>query len=363
MHIFLDEAGVFCRSEKKSWAVSCVGALAIPGDQLGEILQGFSHLKKTWGKKDGEIKGRELNEEQAAAVIRFLNNFEVLFEVAPIDMQRERVEDIHNHKVQQAENFVATLTPSHSPTLIRHFNGIRDDLLKLSIPLYVQGRVSIPLIGNFLDKAVPYYLQRKPSELGCFSWRIDAKNHFRTPYEILWEKIIRPGLQDRSGKKPLDFFPHLDYRPFSKFIKPIVRIPEQGKNTTGEPKSYSTIDLDQLMNEDFSYSQSENDLGIQLADILVTTARRAMNGTLGMEGWGEIGTLMVQGRRGESVVPMVVLSPSARERPAAKYAPYLSFLPRLGLQAKPMLTPKYSSFIDRMLSKINTQKYQSKGKA
>jgi hypothetical protein len=97
-------------------------------------------------------------------------------------------------------------------------------------------------------------------------------------------------------------------------------------------------DIQKLLREDFSFTSSERDLGLQLADIIASVLTRALNGTMQKAGWQSLGRLFV--RRRERTVRLISLASSAQE---SKYRDvsnprWISVIQTLEQLARPMLT-------------------------
>ena len=52
--------------------------------------------------------------------------------------------------------------------------------------------------------------------------------------------------------------------------------------------------MKQILQESFSFADSEQELGLQLADIAASACRRAFNGNLQRSGWEKLGQLLVK---------------------------------------------------------------------
>ncbi len=60
----------------------------------------------------------------------------------------------------------------------------------------------------------------------------------------------------------------------------------------GEPPKI--VDMKKVLQESFRFADSENDLGLHLADIAASACRRAFNGNLQQSGWKKLGRLLVK---------------------------------------------------------------------
>src|SRR6202162_6702781 len=82
MHVFIDESRTFSGYHDRS--VSVVGALAIPDGKLAIIQKKYARIRPHLPKKNGEVKGSLLNEQQIDEVVTLLARNNVLFEITTI---------------------------------------------------------------------------------------------------------------------------------------------------------------------------------------------------------------------------------------------------------------------------------------
>ena len=296
MKIFVDESGSFVIPQDRRCSVSCVSALLIPDNLCSKIYSGFEDLKGQWGAEGREVKGRELEEIQISTVIKFLNDFDVIFETFAIDMGLELEEEVRSHRDEQAEKVMENITPQHLPELVESLKEAQSRIRNLPSQLYIESALLTSLIWKVLQDMTLYYAQRLPECLGSFQWRIDAKDKTLTEYEGLWRDTIRPVLVGISQKTPNVMLRGADYRWFLEFC---------AEPTTSNVSCH--FDVGKVL-KDLAFEQSTSNLGLQLVDILCNAVRRAMNGRLGRLGWELLGCLCVQGQKDESVVRMVRLS-------------------------------------------------------
>jgi hypothetical protein len=84
MFIYLDESGTFI-TPSVPHKVSCVAALVVPAQQRDQLIAEFQSLEASW-PATAETKGSKLSESQVHQVVELLNGYDVLFDVASIDM-------------------------------------------------------------------------------------------------------------------------------------------------------------------------------------------------------------------------------------------------------------------------------------
>ena len=321
MNIFIDEAGTFTIPSDREWSISCVGALVIPEQETEEVLLGFKNLKEKWGIKNGEIKGSKLNELEIASVISFLSQFDVIFEVTAIDMKMQTQKGLTTHRILQTDKFTVNITNQHKQTLIQSLREVQNQLRKMSNQLYVQAVCNAELLHNLIQKTTLYFAQRKPKELAEFNWVIDAKQERITTYEELWKKILPLMLQSKSFRKTFIQLEEADYSYFAKYCGEMPESPDHLKKALGNISPFEYIKIGEIC-KNLRFQQSHENLCLQIADILTTAIRRAMNGNLQIKGWEKIGHLMVRSERNYQTIHLINLSGNKQPIYKSKKPPY-----------------------------------------
>lgn len=266
--------------------MAAVGALVIPDVRLASVCADFERLLRQFGATR-ELKGAQLTENQARAVISMLRKYDVIFDATAINIGYETEASLRHHQSVQADKLTASLTREHQPTLVEEVSGFRDRLLGLSLQLFVQARLMWRLIDRLIRVATLYYSQRCPRELGAFAWRFDAKEPCKvTEFEELWSSLLFPLLQTRSEAEPHVLLEGADYSHFRRF--------DRLATLNGTVKSVTDL---RALFHDRKFVQSQHELGVQLCDMVLGIFTRALNGTL-QTGWEHLGRLMIRGQRG-----------------------------------------------------------------
>jgi hypothetical protein len=333
MYLFIDESRNFQVAPENTRAVSCVSCLVVPEENYEAVLRDFVALKDVWGLSATEVKGRGLDENQIASVIRLLNTYDVMFETVAIDMSRETETGISNHKNAQADKLMENVTPEHRLPLVQSIKEAQNVYRRMPNQVYVQNVVMIRLVANVVQRASLYYVQRKPKELGRFCWMIDAKDKSITRYEEFWKKITFPALQSISFQTPLLQLTGSDYSSFTRFYGEMTETPvhlQKARQYKTGPWSY--IKIEEIMKE-ISFEDSLNVPCLQLVDVLCNAIQRAMNGNLQPHGWDLIGCLTVQPMKDDDVINLVTLT-GCEQKVAPPYADVFRKVEQL---AKPML--------------------------
>jgi hypothetical protein len=332
--IFIDESGSFVVPTTGKLSVCCVAALVIPGTNYLQIIDEFEMLKSIWGVTGTETKGRDLDENEIASVIRLLNKYDVVLQVVAIDMGLQTREGVMDHKLRQAERIMENITPAHKPELIDSLKELQAGIRSLPDQLYTQATLMTCLVGKLLQDVTLYYSQRRPNELGTFKWVIDAKDKNKlTQYEALWRGTIQPYLEGNSP--PLYRLRGADYSYFYKFTGTRKKPPSHLRlRFKSEPFDYFRID--KIM-RDIRFQLSEEELGLQLVDIVCNACKRALNGKLQRVGWELLGCLFVQAQKGKQEIPFVHLSQKLSFPLAETLPPYFSVIKQIKRICKAMI--------------------------
>ncbi len=322
MNIYIDEAGAFI-PPKGNRRYSLVLALIVPTATVSDLFYHFMRLRDSWPQQAVEIKGSTLNEYQTAQVMELLGGHDVIAEYYAIDMALHPDEIIDEFKERQAGALTANLTPAHAKAVARHLHDDAETIRKLANPLFVQAFVTIELILDVLDVAINYFAQRRPSELGRFAWTIDRKDRTVTEMEQLWSTLILPFGELRSAQHPFARVEGFDYSHFAKYE--IDEATADGKMKRHlqwmretlpfsklRPGQLRCVDAKRIWTEERAFEDSQNNLGLQLADMVATTLCRALNGNLQQPGWEPISQLLIR----KKPAPFVQLGKAADQHPA-----------------------------------------------
>ena len=125
MHIYIDESGIFRNPANQDNIASCIAALAVPTTKKKELFREFKRLTRGWGDKNGEVKGRTLDEGSIASVIDLLQKFDVLLQLVMIDLGLHTEDEITRFKEEQARKITEHITDAHHPDVIKQMNEIQ----------------------------------------------------------------------------------------------------------------------------------------------------------------------------------------------------------------------------------------------
>jgi hypothetical protein len=333
VHIFIDESGNFAGIEGDVPAVSVQGALILETARLPKLFKKYEKVRLRLPKRNGEVKGSLLNEEQVAEVLDLLRRNGAIFCASMIDMSGHSKKDIADHRAKGIESLGANLTNGHTPELREGVADLQRRMASFSDPLYAQMRVTIDLLHRVMEEMIGYHCQRNPKELSEFHWVVDGKNpSLVTDWEDWWSNTLVVWLQAMSIERPGHFLETGDYRHFSRFffdevpdyLKPHVRPAPLGKP--------AGVNLQMMFGESFTFS-SDPEPGLELVDIATNALRRALVGNLQPAGWLPLRALMIH--RDDLYVKPVGFFADERQLPLV----LARVLNRFRVGGRTMLTP------------------------
>jgi len=325
MRIYIDEAGGFVvPPPTKQHSYSLVLALAVPSTMESELFYQFLRLRDSWPKQEVEIKGSKLDESQAAQVLAVLCRYDVLVKFFAIDMTTHDNQVVDDFKTRQAAAVTARLTAEHHPGLVAQLQTQAAKMRAMPNQLFLQGFLTIDLVLEVIEEATLYYVQRQPKELGEIAWFVDRKNHTITQMEDMWTTLVLPMSENHFARNPLKALRGADYSHFDAHYGFTVETaePEMLHHLEWMQEAYGPRFLDAgknhldarlLLTERQEFLDSHDSLGLQLADMLATILRRALNGHLQFPGWKDFGKLLVRkGQPGSSFLQLGHAQPAPR---------------------------------------------------
>lgn len=307
MRIYIDEAGAFVVPPAGADSFSLVLSLTIPSSVEPHLFYDFLRLRDEWPVKGIEIKGSSLDETQTAQVIQVCRRHDVLVNFVALNTATHDDLLVDDFKRRQADALLAHLTPEHQPSMVQSLKTMADDMRKMPNQLFLQAFATMELLLGIVEETTVYYVQRIPEELADISWVIDRKDKTITQMEHMWSTLILPMSETYFARRPFAALAGADYSHFDKrytFTQENVD-PEMDRHMKWLKEIHGLrafnakdrgVNAGRLFQEQREFKDSRDSLGIQLADILASTLRRALNGKLKIEGWGEFGQLIVRRR-------------------------------------------------------------------
>ena len=300
MRIYIDEAGGFVPPAMQQSSYSIVLALIIPSAVEKGLFYDFLRLRDSWPVQQIEIKGSSLDETQASQVIELVSAYDAVVDFASVDMALHGNHYIAGFKSRQADAITAHINREHHPELVHQMAQLERTVRNMPNQLFIQAELTMTLMLSAVQIATLYFVQRKPEELGEVAWIVDRKGHALTEMEETWSTLILPMSENYFMKKPLISLKGADYSHFARYETAptldatMARHIEWLDATYGKRERRGTvINAKRLLTEQVQFVDSKDSLGIQLADMLATLLRRALNNHFQKSGWGNFGKLVV----------------------------------------------------------------------
>ena len=306
MRIYIDEAGPFVPPQPPRPLFSLVLSLIIPSSIETELFYEFLRLRDTWPNQSVEVKGSSLDESQASQLITLVLKYDTLVRFIALDANKHPDALVANFKNGQADAVTANITREHHPGPIPHLHQLGEAVRQMSNQLFLQAFATWELIIETIREGTVYYVQRQPQELGDIAWSIDRKDRTPTQMEETWSTLILPVSERRFAEEPLIGILEEDYSYFDArygFSRPTIEPADlqhlqwlrsvSGKGTLGEDERLG-VNAKLLLTEQQTFEDSRDSLGLQLADMLATILRRALNDQLQYPGWKDFGGLLVR---------------------------------------------------------------------
>jgi len=303
MRIYIDEAGPFLPPNPTRPLFSLVLALIIPTAVEDELLYEFLRLRDTWPNQDVEIKGSALQESQAAQFISLVLRYETFVEFIALDTNMHPDPVVEGLKNRQADAITANITREHHPGPIPHLHQLGETIRGMSNQLFLQAFATWELVIRTVREGTLYFVQRLPEELGDIAWVVDRKDRTLTEMEDTWTTLVLPLSENAFGKEPLQFLAGQDYSHLdAKYLVTEETADAEMQNHMrwmrsmyGRPKEGGrVIDAKRILTDQLAFENSRDCLGLQLADMLATILRRALNDRLQYSGWKDFGGLLVR---------------------------------------------------------------------
>ena len=283
-----------------------------------------------------ETKSKHLTEDQ---YIWFLQELEKLgglaFSVA-VDVGLHRPEAIELHRNKQAEKVIEHQGKMRHEVARHGLMDLSEQIRSLPIQLYTQLICQLELFHAILKLSPLYFVQRHPSSLANFRWRLDQKDRVPTKYEDAFRKILPVILQTMSLTDPMLMLEGADYRHFSRFDYPLGEEPTYLKDDYGiESKGGSNVG--QIIREDFRLVDSATTSGVQVADLIAGGIFRLFRGRFKAEEKIALllGANMVQALKGDTPVGLISLDQTAAASPNTAH-----LIKLMASTGRPMLAPR-----------------------
>lgn len=232
------------------------------------------------------MKGRLLNEKHVDKVVMLLVRNEVLFEITALDLGLYKEDVARNYQKKLGQQMLAKV-PNFRIDVQAEVKEASEYILKSPLNLFLQALTTFDVLHRVISRATMFFSQRKPYELGSFSWIVDGKEPAKvTRWEEWWAHYAQGALATMSKRRPAWMLPegfHADYSFYKKF-------------SSEDEKGEKGTSLKLLLN-DFQFC-SDVQYGLEFVDIVTNAVRRSLTGNLQREGWQNIHRLMVHENNG-----------------------------------------------------------------
>ena len=315
MRIYMDEAGNFVPQASGQSLFSLVLALVMPSSIETKLFAEFSALLNSWPHSGTEIKGSKLDETQAAQLIELVSRHDVFVNFFSVDMATHGENVVSDFKTRQATGVTANLTSEQHPPIAAQLQELAAAIQRMPNQLFLQAFLTIELVLKVIQESTLYYVQRLPAELGSIAWTIDQKNRTITEMETTWSTLVLPMSESHFARTPLLTLKGADYSHFDARYGIAADDKEMSSHVQWMREAYGIRDVDRppglnaglLLSEQREFADSASSLGLQLADMLATILRRALNDRLQSPGWDNYGRLLIADR---SSTPILQLGPA-----------------------------------------------------
>ena len=311
MNIYIDESGTFVSASSNQNAWNCVAAYASPEIDTRKTKQLLNTLKIQSGMKyTDEIKLKHIKEEIYFEFLKRLGELNGLLFVVATNGFHNKTELIKNHQLLQVAGLLKNKPKMKYESGRLGLQLLADQLGALPPQLYIQLHCQVTLLHDFIKRGILYFVQRQPSTLGSFKWRIDQKNTIKTDFEDAFEKVTPPLLQSKSLNDPMIQLIGEDYSHFEKYNFAAGSEPTYLKDDYGIAiETANATNVGKLIRENIKFVDSKENIGIQIVDLLASGIRRCLrndfeNNILAAK---LLGSLTVQNDRHSQSIHLITL--------------------------------------------------------
>lgn len=323
INIFIDESGSFApASFTEAWNVTT--ALVIPKPDMRRCDTILRQIKVRAGATaNDEVKLGQIKNSHYIDLLHQLAKTKCTLFCVATDSGIQTESEIQLHRDIQAAKIVEHKDKMIYPEGVQMLETLSSQLKALSPQLYLQLTCQSELISEIVNLALLWYVQRIPSQMNGFRWRIDQKAPGTNNFEEVFRAVVPPFLQEKSLREPGIHCVDFDYSAMSKFIYSKEDKPTYLKDTYGiETNSEGALNVGKLIWDDFEFVDSASNIGVQLADLVASGTRKCLRGGFSdnKSVASSLGKLMIQsGRRG---YPIQFITLSGQERSAGDSATY-----------------------------------------
>lgn len=193
-------------------------------------------------------------------------------------------------------------------------------------------------MASAVELTTLYFAQRRPRELGQFTWTIDAKDpKCITTQEAWWRETVGAMLENGSVKKPwrLCDDPSFDYR----FLERNHLMTTDIVHPHGPSKTGVGFNLKKIVTDDMSFVVSHSDTLLQAVDVLTNFLRRLLIGRIAGDDVARVlGRLQIPIKRGQQLQSLQI--PRLAPRSGSQQAGLFKTLGVMTNAGRSLLKPK-----------------------
>jgi hypothetical protein len=332
VNIYIDESGSFV-SASRSGSWDAVAAVVAAESARGDIQRALSRVRGSAKLlQTSEVKLNDLSESQYLDFLASLQRPDLVVFATATDAGLNTSGLVDEHQRIQVANARKNIPRMKFDGGRKGVSLLADQLEALSPQLYVQLVCQVNLLHDITKRSITYFVQRAPSSLREFRWRIDQKNTEKTVFEEAFEKIAPALLQSRSFGDPMIMVEGFDYSDFHQYEFQDGQIPDYLQTEYGLPVR-DGINVQKLIRGNLRFEDSKSSNGIQAADLIASGLRRLLrrrfknNAAVATA----LGRLTAQNQRGHRPIELIAFSPSTASSEVTKLV-YI-----LARASKPML--------------------------
>lgn len=308
MNIYIDESGSFVFHPKEgSWSV--VVAICCPESSRRSIQEVVHRLRRKHEIHAGEVKLPKIGEGEYLKLLEDLAKLELIMFATATDSGLNTTDRVQAHKAASVEDIRSNISRMKFEGGRLGMILLANQIESLPLQLYVQLMTQVNLVHDVIERAINFYVQRKPVALREFRWRIDQKNTTKTVFEEAFEKIAPPLVQARSIREPMMQIREFDYRHLAAYEFAEGEGPDYLQTDYGLPPM-DGLNVQKLFRGNLKFVDSNASDGVQIADLLASGLRRTLKDAFDEPARvaRAIGRLCVQNVRGKQAINLITFS-------------------------------------------------------
>jgi hypothetical protein len=279
LKIYIDESGSFVSAEEEgSWNITAALVMTSPDER--KCKEALRRLKVKCGSEyDAEIKLKHVSEQLYLEFLADLGETGCTLFAVAADAAVQSDEEIKENREGQALKIEENIDKMIHPVGADSVRQLAARVRALSPQLYIQLVCQIELMADVVEKSILYYVQRNPSQLNGFRWRIDEKTGAQSNFEETFRIIVPPLLQTKSVENPHYHVTDFDYSAMSEFVYAEGSAPAYlEEHYDIDTSNTDSLNIGKIVWDDFTFVDSKLEIGVQVVDLLASGLRRVLRG-------------------------------------------------------------------------------------